>query len=158
RLERVAESADAELVALCRNCLSPNPADRPANGQAVANELTAYLDGVQERLQLAQRERAVTLARETEQRKRRRVQLILAATVGVLLLGCGAFAWWQDRQATERRAEARHKEEQARQGVDANLKLATDLRKQYRFEAAKAALDQAAQMAAEGVPDRLAEV
>src|SRR5262249_62021641 len=45
--------ADAELVALCRACLSPNPADRPADGQAVADSLTAYLDSVQERLRPA---------------------------------------------------------------------------------------------------------
>jgi serine/threonine protein kinase len=73
--------ADAELVALCRCCLSADPADRPADGQAVADGLTAYLDGVQERLQTAQRERAVALAREAEQRKRRKVQLALAATL-----------------------------------------------------------------------------
>src|SRR5262249_60985316 len=45
--------ADAELVALCRNCLSPSPADRPTDGQAVAGALNAYLDGVQERLRRA---------------------------------------------------------------------------------------------------------
>ena len=55
--------ADAELVALCRRCLSPSPADRPADGQAVADGLTAYLNGVQERLQAAERERAVAVAR-----------------------------------------------------------------------------------------------
>ena len=59
--------ADAELVALCRRCLSPDPVDRPADGQAVADGLTAYLNGVQERLQSAQRERAVAMAREAEQ-------------------------------------------------------------------------------------------
>ncbi len=79
--------ADAELVALCRRCLSADPADRPADGQAVADELTAYLNGVQERLQAAQRERAVAMAREAEQRKRRKVQLALATTLLVTVLG-----------------------------------------------------------------------
>jgi tetratricopeptide (TPR) repeat protein len=84
--------ADAELVALCRRCLSADPADRPADGQAVADELTTYLNGVQERLQAAQRERAVALAREAEQRKRRKVYLALAATILVAVLGGTAGA------------------------------------------------------------------
>jgi predicted ribosomally synthesized peptide with SipW-like signal peptide len=161
--------ADAELIALCRRCLSPRPVDRPADGQAVADALIAYLNGVQERLQTAERERAVALTRETEQRKRRRVQLALAAAVLVLLAGGGTFAWWQDRQASERNAtearlagerdaQERNKREQARQSIDANLKLATDLRKQYRFKQAKAALDQALLLATGAAPDRLAEV
>jgi tetratricopeptide (TPR) repeat protein len=156
RLDRC--GSDAELVGLCRRCLSASPAARPANGQAVADALTAYLNGVQERLQGAERERAVALTREAEQRKRRRVQLALATAVVLLVLGAGVFAWWQDRQATERRAEARNKEQQASQGVDANLKLATDLRKQYKFKDAEAALAQAVELARGSAPDRLAEV
>jgi predicted ribosomally synthesized peptide with SipW-like signal peptide len=161
--------ADAELLALCRRCLSPDPAQRPANGQEVADGVTTYLDGVQQRLQTAERERAVALAREAEQRKRRRVQLVLAAAVGLLLVGGGAFAWWQERQASERHAtearltgerdaEERNKRQQARQSIDANLKLATELRKQYQFEEAGAALAQAREMATGGAPDRLADV
>src|SRR5262245_52121471 len=72
--------ADAELAALCRACLSADPAGRPADGRAVADAMTVYLDGVQDRLQAAQRERAVAVAREAEQRKRGRVLLVLAAT------------------------------------------------------------------------------
>ena len=90
--------ADAELVALCRRCLSLNPLDRPEEGQTVADALTAHLNGVQERLQVTQRERAVAVARETELRKRRRVQLALAAAVSVVVMGCAAFVWWQNEQ------------------------------------------------------------
>jgi tetratricopeptide (TPR) repeat protein len=161
--------ADAELVALCRRCLGPNPADRPANGQEVADGVTAYLDGVQQRLLTAERERAVAVAREAEQRKRRRVQRALAAAVMLLLVGGGAFAWWQERQASERiatearltgerDAEERNKRQQARQSIDANLKLAAELRRQYKFEEAGAALAQAREMATGGAPDRLADV
>jgi tetratricopeptide (TPR) repeat protein/serine/threonine protein kinase len=167
RLDRC--GADAELLALCRRCLSPDPAERPANGQEVADGLTAYLDGVQQRLRTAERERAVALGREAEQRKRRRVQLVLAAAVVLLLAGAGAFAWWQERQASERRAtearltgerdaEERNKRQQARQSIDADLKLATELRKQYKFEEAGTALAQAREMATGGAPDRLADV
>jgi tetratricopeptide (TPR) repeat protein len=91
--------AEAELIALTRACLSPEASDRPRNAQAVADGLSAYLNGVQERLQEAQRERAVALARVTEQRKRRQVQLALAAALVALLLGGGAFAFWRNAQA-----------------------------------------------------------
>jgi serine/threonine protein kinase len=58
--------ADAELVALCRRCLSPVPADRPADGQAVADGLTTYLDGVQERLHQAELAEAEAKAKALE--------------------------------------------------------------------------------------------
>jgi tetratricopeptide (TPR) repeat protein len=104
--------ADAELLALCRSCLRASPAERPADGRAVADDLTAYLGGVQERLQTAQRERAVAVAREAEQRKRRKVQLALAAALLALLAGTGGFAFWRytlaqaGRERDARNAEA----------------------------------------------------
>jgi tetratricopeptide (TPR) repeat protein len=54
-------------------------------------------------------------------------------------------------------AERRFKSEQARQGVRANSGLAADLRKQYKFKAADAALAQAAELA-KGAPELLPEV
>jgi tetratricopeptide (TPR) repeat protein len=103
--------ADAELIALTKSCLSAEAIDRPRDAQAVAEGLTTYLDGVQQRLQAAQRERAVALAREAEQRKRRRVQAALAAALVALLLGGGAFAWWRDAQAQAgRERDARNAE------------------------------------------------
>ena len=92
--------------------------DRPAEGRSgVADGLSDYLDGVQERLQEAERERAVAVARAeeeaktrqvaeekaAEQRKRRRVQAQLAASVAALLLGAVSVAWWQTEQANARR-------------------------------------------------------
>ena len=43
--------ADQELIALTKRCLSPEAIDRPKDAQEVADGLSAYLDGVQERLQ-----------------------------------------------------------------------------------------------------------
>lgn len=40
------------------------PDNRPKDAQAVADGLTTYLHGVQERLQAVERERAVAVARE----------------------------------------------------------------------------------------------
>src|SRR5262249_19129677 len=91
--------AEQELIALTRRCLAAEAADRPRDAREVAGGLSAGLEGVQGRLQAAQRQRAVALAREAEQAKRRRVQLALAAAVLALLVGGGAFAWWRNDQA-----------------------------------------------------------
>ncbi len=103
--------ADPELIALTKQCLSPEAIDRPKDAQGVVDALTSYLDGVQERLQTAERERAVALAREVEERKRRKVQLALAASVLAMMLGVGAFAFWRNEQAQlVRQRDARNAE------------------------------------------------
>jgi tetratricopeptide (TPR) repeat protein len=79
--------ADAEVIALCRRCLSPNPADRPADGRAVADELTAYRNGVQERLRAAEIAGAEAQERARAERRTRRVQLIAASLLLLVLAG-----------------------------------------------------------------------
>jgi tetratricopeptide (TPR) repeat protein len=93
--------ADAEVVALCRQCLSASPVDRPTDGQAVADALTAYLNGVQERLRAAEVARAGEAARAEEatltaaeanerakaERRARRIQVIAAGLFLLALAG-----------------------------------------------------------------------
>ena len=64
--------AEAELIALAKDCLAVEPEDRPRDAKVVAERITAYLAGVQERVQAAERERAVAVARAVEERRRRR--------------------------------------------------------------------------------------
>jgi tetratricopeptide (TPR) repeat protein len=138
--------ADAELIALTRACLAPEVSGRPRDARAVADALTAYLDGVQERLQTAQRERAVAVAREAEQRKRRQVQLALAAALVALLLAGGAFAWWRSALAQAgRERDARNAEAVAALlGQAEQALMASDAAK------AQVALDAAKKRSAEG--------
>jgi tetratricopeptide (TPR) repeat protein len=84
--------------------LSPEAIDRPKDAQAVADGLTSYLDGVQERAQAAERERAVAVARAIEERRRRKVQLALAASVLALLTlgGVGTTYYLQQRAERDR--------------------------------------------------------
>lgn len=163
--------ADAELIALAKRCLAPAPADRPANGAAVAEAVTAYRVGVEERLREAQAARAAAEVRETEQRKRRKVQFALAAAIGFLLVGGGAFAWWDEKKASDRRIEnarikaeregeqkafdleRRLKSEQTRAGVREGLLQAVALRKQYRFRDAAALLETIGRLAASDATD-----
>jgi tetratricopeptide (TPR) repeat protein len=133
--------AEPGLVALCKRCLSPEKADRPADGDAVARAIAALRAAAEERARRAEVARAEAELREVEGRKRRRVQWVLAAAVGLLAVGAVALA--QERQFKKR---------QAREGIEAALKLSTDLSKQYRFREAADALEQAAQLAA-GAPE-----
>jgi tetratricopeptide (TPR) repeat protein len=138
--------ADAELIALTKACLSPEAMDRPKDAQAVADGLSAYLNGVQERLQAAHRERAVAVAREAEQRKRRKVQLALAAALVLLLLGGGSFAFWRNAQIQAgREREARNAE-----AVAALLGQAEEALKAGDAAKAAVALEAARKRSAEG--------
>jgi serine/threonine protein kinase len=103
--------ADQELVALTKACLAAEVVDRPRDAQAVADALSAYLNGVQERAQAAERERAVAVARAIEERRRRKVQLALAASLLALVtLGGLGTAYYlrlradQERQRIEQAA------------------------------------------------------
>jgi serine/threonine-protein kinase len=86
--------ADAELVALAKACLAPEPEGRPADAGAVAAAVSAHLAGVQTRLRQAELDRARAEAKAVEERKRRRVQMALAAAgLGMVVLAVGAWRW-----------------------------------------------------------------
>ncbi len=112
--------ADAELIAVAQRCLAADPLDRFANGEEVAGAVAAYRAGVEARLRAAERDRAVSAAEAREQRKRRRVQLALVSAVLLFVVAGGAVAWWQDRQASERKAQAAH-DDAERKAVEARL-------------------------------------
>jgi len=123
-LERLGScGADAELVALCCRCLSALPADRPPNGQAVAEELAAYQGGVQERLQTVERERAVAAAKVVEERRRRKM-LLIGGSLLVLVLVAGVVG------TTFGMFEAKRQKKRAEEGwgkADTNFTMARDL-------------------------------
>jgi eukaryotic-like serine/threonine-protein kinase len=117
--------ADAELMVLTKACLSPEAIDRPKDARAVADALTAYLDGVQARLHQAELAEAAARARALEEAKRRRLTLALAATV--LLAGTlGGSGWlWIKAERDTRQAQV------AREVNDA-LNKATALRERAK--------------------------
>ncbi len=114
--------ADPELVGLCKRCLAPQQEQRPANAGEVAWAVADLRAAADERARQAELERVKAAGEKVaaalqaaEQRKRRWVQLALAAAIGVLLLGVGVVAWWQERQAGARRAEAESRERDERE-------------------------------------------
>jgi tetratricopeptide (TPR) repeat protein len=120
--------ADAELAGLARACLACEPEDRPRNAGAVAERLTAYLAGVQQRLRAAELAGVEAQARAEEEAKRRiladalalkaqahaveegrrrRLQVGLAASVLALttVVGLASMAYLHQRQARAAQVE-----------------------------------------------------
>jgi serine/threonine protein kinase len=84
RLE--ASGADPELVALCKRCLSPEKADRPADAAEVAAAVAALRAAADERARRAELdkvrvegEKAAAQTHSLERRKRRRLALFASA-------------------------------------------------------------------------------
>jgi serine/threonine-protein kinase len=96
RLDRC--GVDAELVALCKECLAPRCEDRPRDAAVVAERLAAHRVGVQERLRQAELERAASEVQAREERKHRRLAVVLAATVLLLVVAGSAGLWWRQHR------------------------------------------------------------
>jgi serine/threonine-protein kinase len=91
--------ADAVLLALCKQCLSPARQARPDSAKQVAEAVAQYLTSVEERARQAQ-----IHAAEARVRARSTV-LLSAAAVLVLALGGGGYLYLQ-REAQTRRDRA----------------------------------------------------
>ena len=139
--------AEAELIALARDCLAVEPADRPRDANVVAERITAYLAGVQERVQAAERERAVAVAKAVEERRRRKVQLALAASVLALttLGGLSTTYYLQQRaeQAQQRTEQAAAVDRVVGQAVTLRDQARTNPEDLSRWQVALAAVEQA---------------
>ena len=120
--------AEGELIALAKDCLAVEPEDRPRDAKVVADRITAYLAGVQERVHAAERERAVAVARAIEERRRRKVQLALAASVLAFTTLGGLSTTYYLQQRAER---ARQLAEQAA-AIDRVVGQAETLREQAK--------------------------
>jgi serine/threonine protein kinase len=62
--------ADAELVALAKRCLAAQPEDRPADASTVVQEIKAYQDRLEQRVQRDRDERVAAEARAEAERQR----------------------------------------------------------------------------------------
>jgi WD40 repeat protein len=107
--------ADPELVALCKRCLSPEKADRPANAGEVAAAVAALRAAADERARRAELDRvrvegeqAAAAARSLERRRRRRLLLGTAALLAVAAIGglTAVLAVQRQANAAQRRANA----------------------------------------------------
>jgi serine/threonine-protein kinase len=106
--------ADAELVALARDCLAAELEQRPRDAGVVAARGLGYTGSLERRMRQAELDRAAEAARAEEarhrvviERQRRHYQVGLAASLLVLsVMGGLSFTYWaQQRQARMARAE-----------------------------------------------------
>ncbi len=93
--------ADTELLAIAKRCLAPDRNARPRDGKALADEVSAYLAGVEERMQEAKVHVATA----------RRTQRMLAVISVVVLAGLAASLYfWQDSVEQRSRLQERNTE------------------------------------------------
>jgi tetratricopeptide (TPR) repeat protein/tRNA A-37 threonylcarbamoyl transferase component Bud32 len=146
RLDRC--GADADLIALARDCLAPERERRPRDAGVVAERLATYLAEVQQRLRQAELEKAAAQARAEEARatvraERQARQLTLGLAVAVLavavVLTIGGL-WLQRQQAEEERQAGA-----LRRDVQVVLEQAIRLRQGAHFEETLELLGQAQQ-------------
>ncbi|MBL8819680.1 MAG: protein kinase [Planctomyces sp.] len=100
--------ADAELIALAKNCMAIEPKERPRNAKVLTEQITGYLTSVESRLHAAElqsaaegarAEEAIQTAREHElaasaERRARRMQVRFVSAVLLAVLIGGIAATW----------------------------------------------------------------
>ena len=128
-----ASGAEPELVALCKRCLAPKPADRPANANEVARAVTGLRSQSEERAKVAELERTKADVQAAEQRKRRRT-VVAAATALTLVLGLGvvgtAIGFWRASEQRETAERATRAEADQRRTVETQRDEIADREKQ----------------------------
>ena len=99
--------ADAELIALARDCLAVEPEDRPRDAGVVAGRITAYLAACRSGSRRPSASERWRWRGPIEERRRRKLQLALAAAVLALttLGGLSTTYYLQQRAAGPRPVE-----------------------------------------------------
>jgi WD40 repeat protein len=120
--------AEPELVALCKQCLAFEPADRPADAGAVAAGVAGLRAAADERARRAELERvriegeqATALARSAERRKRRRLVIGAAAVLALAAVGGLTAVLAVQRQANTDLAAKNAELNDERQRAEASL-------------------------------------
>ncbi len=111
---------DTTLILLCRRCLDPDPAGRPADAAEVAAVTQDYLAGLQERIRRAEIERSRAEVRMIESRKRQRWVIGLTAaltTVAILSSIVVSDQWIKAKRAAVAASIARDDAEKEAQAT-----------------------------------------
>jgi tetratricopeptide (TPR) repeat protein len=152
-----ASRADAELIVLAKDCLSPERERRPQDAGAVAARLATYLTGVREQLRKVELKRAAAQARAEEarakvraERRARRLTVGLAFAVLAVLASVTVGGLWFQRQQAQETQQA----EVLRRDVGALLAQSIGFRQSAHFEESRELLEQAQQrLGIAGPPD-----
>jgi tetratricopeptide (TPR) repeat protein len=125
--------ADAELIVLTKSCLAAEAIDRPKDAQAVAEALSTYRNGVQERLRQSELAEAEAKAKAVEEAKRRRLTLALAASVLCTVILGGSGWIWVLRQEAQRERQELAQQVKTTQEINDALAQAAELREQAQL-------------------------
>jgi tetratricopeptide (TPR) repeat protein len=137
--------ADQGLVALCKRCLCPEQAGRPADAGEVAKAVAELRQAADERARRAERDRAAAEARSAERRKRRRVMLGAAAVLALAVVGGLASVLAVQRRAN---ADLAAKNAELAEARDAAVREETAAKKaEGEARTARTLADQNAQVA-----------
>ena len=142
---------EPDLINLCKRCLSPEKADRPAHAGEVATAVAGLRAAAELRARRAELDRATAAAEAREQQKRRRMQVALAAVLGVLILAVAGFGVHRVREQDRRLYDEAIRAEREQQ-EEASLRAQADQRHATALEVARAGdIDRAAVLLAEAV-------
>jgi tetratricopeptide (TPR) repeat protein len=100
--------AEPELVALCKRCLRPKPADRPADAEEVARAVAHLRSAAERRARQAELDHAKAEVQAAEQARRRRTlavaggSLVVVLVAGVVASSLLAWRSYQEKTRAEK--------------------------------------------------------
>ncbi len=146
--------ADAELIALTKQCLQLEPADRPRNASELAQRVSRYLESVETRLRETEFARVAAQTRAEEIGRRHRLAFAAGtAIVASLMVGIGVSVW-QATRATRAEVRAVAAFDELRASAPAFAEQARALAAKERFDEALEKLDYALKLRPD-LPDYL---
>ncbi|MFN3193010.1 MAG: protein kinase domain-containing protein [Aureliella sp.] len=92
--KRLNESgADEALVSIAKKALEVEAKDRQRHAGVLSDQVTGYLEGVQERLKESEHAKVAAETRVVEEQRRRKLQLAIAGMLLLLTAGVAVIAW-----------------------------------------------------------------
>lgn len=93
-LKRIdASGADEALVGMAKKALEPESKDRQRHAGVLSDQVTRYLEGVQERLKESELAKVAAETRVVEERRRKKLQLAIAGMIATLAASAAILAW-----------------------------------------------------------------
>lgn len=87
-------SADPDLIALAKDCMNLEPADRPNDAGVLSRRITTYIESVEQKLRDTELAKVNAQVRAEELRRRQRLAYTAgAAIVNTLLIGIAVSLW-----------------------------------------------------------------
>ncbi|MEO1529715.1 MAG: protein kinase, partial [Planctomycetota bacterium] len=95
--ELESQNVDAELMGIVRGTLAPEPEDRIRDASVLTERVSNHLASLETRMRAAELAKVEANTKATEERKRRKVMMALAASV-LLTMGVGGAGWLYSKQ------------------------------------------------------------